>query len=263
MENASRALEIAAGVILGVMLMAAVVYFFSNISSWPQQQDDSKTVEQLAKLNLEYEVYNKKAMYGVDVISCLNKAQNNNRKCSNDDWKGFAFLAEDAHGEDFLIDVGVSINSLLKESLIVYYYNIAGKEVTKYSGELDVSMKTAGFSVITNNYTNFYDGMNLKTTGNEPVKKGSYMKPGEGTETYNGKKYYNLEDSDELKDLLKFSDANMKQTVRNTTGENLDKWSSAIWETALYDLKTRRFKCDALEYSSKTGRVNKIYFSEI
>ena len=74
MENAARALEIAAGVLIGVLLMALIVYFFKSIGEWPQQEDDTASVEQVAKFNLEYEVYNKKGMYGVDVISCLNKA---------------------------------------------------------------------------------------------------------------------------------------------------------------------------------------------
>ena len=80
MENAARALEIAAGVLIGVLLMALIVYFFKTMGEWPQQQDDMMSSEQTSKFNLEYEVYGKKGMYGVDVISCLNKAKDNNDK---------------------------------------------------------------------------------------------------------------------------------------------------------------------------------------
>ena len=40
MENAARALEISAGVLLGVMLMALVAYFFSSISRMPEGEDE-------------------------------------------------------------------------------------------------------------------------------------------------------------------------------------------------------------------------------
>ena len=80
MENAAKALGIAAGVLLAVILMSLIAYFFSNLSEWPQQQDDMESAEQLAKFNKEYEVYEKSQMYGVDVISCLNKAKSNNEK---------------------------------------------------------------------------------------------------------------------------------------------------------------------------------------
>ena len=80
MENASKALEMAAGVLLGVLLLSLVAYFFTSISSWPEQQDDEKSSQQTAQFNLEFEVYDKKGMYGADVISCLTKAENNNEK---------------------------------------------------------------------------------------------------------------------------------------------------------------------------------------
>ena len=66
MENATKALEMAAGVLLGVIILAVIVYFFGSISLWPQEQDDIQTAEQLSDFNLEYEVYDKKAM---DVVS--------------------------------------------------------------------------------------------------------------------------------------------------------------------------------------------------
>ena len=97
MENASKALEIAAGVLLAVLIMSLVAYFFTSISEWPQQQDDEKEAEQTAKFNLEYEVYDKKGMYGADVISCLTKAENNNEKY----YDGGSFLSGYKYGVKF------------------------------------------------------------------------------------------------------------------------------------------------------------------
>jgi hypothetical protein len=39
-------------------------------------------------------------------------------------------------------------------------------------------------------------------------------------------------------------------------------WSSARWETALYDFKKRKFKCDSVTYSKETGRIVSMVFVE-
>lgn len=128
MENAAKALEIAAGVLLGVLLLSLIAYFFSIIGEWPQAEEDNITAEQLAKFNLEYEVYEKNAMYGVDVISCLNKARSNNEKYV----EGGGFLSGTAYGKNYEVDVCISINSKLEELIEVYYFNEEdGKEVER------------------------------------------------------------------------------------------------------------------------------------
>ena len=66
----------------------------------------------------------------------------------------------------------------------------------------------------------------------------------------------------QLESLLNFSNF-LTIKVDNNTGENLEYWSSATWQTALYNFKTKRFKCDFIGYSEVTGRVNEIYFSEL
>ena len=51
----------------------------------------------------------------------------------------------------------------------------------------------------------------------------------------------------------------------NTNPDTLGKWSSCTWTTALYTLKTKKFKCesDKIKYNQKTGRISEIYFSEL
>ena len=78
MENATEALYIAAGTLLGVMIISIVVFFFRRVGSLQEQQDRMMTADQLAEWNNMYLAYNKKIMYGTDLISVLNKAQSNN-----------------------------------------------------------------------------------------------------------------------------------------------------------------------------------------
>ena len=273
MENAAKALEMAAGVLLGVMLMALISYFFSHVGEWPQQDDELTTTEQLAKFNLEYEVYDKKGMYGVDVISCLNKAQSNNEKYA----EGNRFLSGSAYGTQYYIDVWVSINSPLEEKLEVRYYDREQKEVVSYGDQpIEINSKKLemgevgffrGIDLSNGKYTSFDEGTELKTTTVTLTGEG-YMDANSGSKSYAAKEedtpknYYSLLDDKQLERLLKFSNYLTIQ-VTNNTGANFDKWSSATWQTALYNFKTKRFKCDFIGYSDETGRVNAIYFSEL
>ena len=113
MENVSKALEIAAGVLLAVMIMSLISYFFSRIGIWPQEQDKMESAEQLAKFNTEYTVYEKKAMYGVDVISCLNKAKSNNEKYAQSGafFQGMSYEgnSEDEKKNRYYINIYVNI----------------------------------------------------------------------------------------------------------------------------------------------------------
>ncbi len=270
MENTVKALEIAAGVLLGVIIMAAIVYFFSSIGAFPQEQADIKTAEQLAAFNLEYEVYDKKGMYGTDVISCLTKAESNNEKYV----QGGKFLTGSKYGDDYWINVYVNIKSDLEENLVVYHFD--GNNQKQYLGngsikDLSLTMEAAGFIVPTKGYTEFTQDSFLEPKTNKLNSKGkNYIDPNNNVITLDGKSYSaqlydngNKEEETPLKKLLKFTSSNMQQIVYNYDKSTLDKWSSAIWKTALYDFKTRRFRCDSIKYSKITGQVNELYFSEI
>lgn len=262
MENAARALEIAAGVLLGVLLMALIVYFFKSVGEWPQQEEDMATVEQIAKFNLEYEIYNKKGMYGVDVISCLNKAIDNDDKYLGDQSR-LGFLTEGRNPKEYVINVFVKTKSSeLEESLEVRYI-----DKDSYKERVDTEYRTNplimsdifGSARFVDDCTAFNSNNEFKTAY-KTVNLGS---PNSG-------EYYSLLESDLSKynetvlySLIKFASDNMKITVKNTDSATLEKWSSATWTTALYSLKTKKFKCDDIKYNEKTGRICEIYFSEI
>lgn len=75
-----------------------------------------------------------------------------------------------------------------------------------------------------------------------------------------------LEANNTLKQLLTYS-TEMSQTIKNRNDNTFspDGWTQATWKPAIYDLKTRKFKCigDETVYSEKTGRIIKMVFEEI
>lgn len=284
MENAAKALGIAAGVILAVILMSLISYFFSTISEWPQQQESTASAEQLAKFNLEYEVYEKSAMYGVDVISCLNKAISNNESYIN----GKGLYIGSKTTDEYKINVYVNIKSPLDETMEIYYFDQdTNQEKQRYGStsaewnslpqkSTEAIYKKLGQKEIQDApsekyYTAFRNSDPLYTstkilskseTGNDYYLEANGGKKkvilSDGTE----KNYYSIEDN-ALEKLLDFSAKNPKITIKNSDSTKYRYWSTAIWITGLYDFKTKRFKCDEIRYSEVTGRINEIYFSEI
>ena len=78
MENASKALLIAGGILLAMLVMALLVLLNNNVQTLKTAQLEKAYQEELTAFNMQFEAYNKKIMYGTDVISVVNKAIANN-----------------------------------------------------------------------------------------------------------------------------------------------------------------------------------------
>ena len=83
MENVSKALLIAGGVLLSIMVVSLLVYTGKSFGKISRAEQEAKLTKDRQAYNAEYEVYDKSLMYGTDVLSCLNKAQSNNQKYVN------------------------------------------------------------------------------------------------------------------------------------------------------------------------------------
>lgn len=80
MENATKALIIAGGILLAIITISILLYSFNNISLFQDSKRDMEELQQINRYNQEYESYNKKVMFGTDVVSVLNKSMSNNNK---------------------------------------------------------------------------------------------------------------------------------------------------------------------------------------
>ena len=78
MENASKALLIAGGILFAIVLISMLLYMFSSVRNVAKTQDRNKLTQQIAEFNNGFLAYNKQKMYGTDVISAVKKAINYN-----------------------------------------------------------------------------------------------------------------------------------------------------------------------------------------
>lgn len=85
MENATKALLIAAGVFLAIMLITLLVMGYSKVSEYYKQQNELLTEEQMDKFNKQFQGYNKRNIRGNEIISLMNKVIDYNTRQSYSD----------------------------------------------------------------------------------------------------------------------------------------------------------------------------------
>lgn len=267
MENANKALMMAASTIIAVMLFAVFVLFIKNISVWPEEQGDLLSTEQRAKFNEEYQVYQKSMMYGVDVISCLNKAYSNNVKYDD----AGAYKADEDKLYGYYINVKVKMKNTLTESIEVRAIKDVGEtQILNDTSQIKdddgtaLTFEKAGFKINENMLT--------KWDKDTVLCYNMTATPDDTNTLKGGTTYALLHENDNnrvpLERLLKLSN-HEKQIVKNTTLDDDNKkhanngWTVITWNTVLNDFKKRRFTCKDMEYNEHTGLVNLIVFEEI
>lgn len=87
MENASKALIIAGSVLLAVLIITALIYTFSQISSLKQVEASSEEEKILAQYDKEIESFNRPGLYGSEILSLANLVEDYNKRQS--DLKGY------------------------------------------------------------------------------------------------------------------------------------------------------------------------------
>ena len=75
MENASKALLIAGGVLIAIVIVSVLVVTLNIVNSNQRTREKALATEQLAEFNQKYESYNKKALRGTDIITLKNMAK--------------------------------------------------------------------------------------------------------------------------------------------------------------------------------------------
>ena len=73
MENATKALLIAGGVLLAIMILSLLVMLYNNLVDYQQNKQSTMTQEQIAKFNKEYEAYNRDNVTGYEIVGLMNK----------------------------------------------------------------------------------------------------------------------------------------------------------------------------------------------
>lgn len=77
MENASKALLMAGGILISIIILAVLVRTFGTIVAFQKTQLSEEEQAQLAQFNSEYTKYLNQYVYGTEVRTVINKSENN------------------------------------------------------------------------------------------------------------------------------------------------------------------------------------------
>ena len=81
MENASKALLMAGGVLIALLVIGALLLMFNNLSTYQNTNNQNEKETQIVEFNNQFETYIRKDVRGSDLYSLLNKvADYNSRK---------------------------------------------------------------------------------------------------------------------------------------------------------------------------------------
>ena len=288
MENATTALYIAAGTLLGVMILSIVVFYFRRVGSLHEERDRIMTAEQIAEWNNEYLAYDKKLMYGTDLISVLNKATSNNEKYV----EGKGFLSGDKYTKDYLINIKFKLKSDLEDTIVVTYINEGtGKETEYVTNDGPISDSTYTIPTLCDAFENYdvdklYKGndsnsinTNIIPNGSNATELKSYTYPS----VFKKDNEYNLLSNNSDNPVTKLMKLSNKMTMVATNSKDNKSihytinnmgvqtreykgWYKVTWKTCLNDLKSRKFKCTEVKYdtsSEQTGRIVEMQFEEL
>lgn len=249
MENAAKALSIAGGILIALIIFASLIFTFRRMSQIPDRQNFLKEVEEMEEFNRQFEAYQKKLMYGVDVISCLNKVIDNNTK------------SEDYAYGRYNVKIEITIKSSIEDKVEVWYFDDdRGKKPEERILEKNIDIGTFGDifgkNFATSNISNIKNYTNINP-------KSEYIwievKSGKKTYIYENSKYL-TDDAKVLKQLSEDT-VNMQKVATNPNKDDIRNWSKVIWYTSAYNFKNKKFKCTGITYNDE-GRINSISFEE-
>lgn len=78
MENMSKAIIIAGGVLIAVIVLALLIIMFNNVTN--MNKTNINLTEEIIKFNQTYESYYGKKIYGSELTTLINKIISNNKK---------------------------------------------------------------------------------------------------------------------------------------------------------------------------------------
>lgn len=284
MENASKALLMAGGMLLAILLLTLLIYAWSLFSEYQSSRDDLADIENTAKFNQQFTNYDREDVQGYELITLVNQIVDYNERKTQDTQNN-----NNVKYNPIKITIDM-VNPTLRKKLA--YSNESNELILldKYEDGDDSSYFTAtarsnAKSSFENNILNkltsaltLPNGTTLnEATANKVAKNiGSIFHKSEeitalaNNRSYYGKNVYNVYldmantyiastgEENYLTPGARIAFAQSNLVIDN--GNNNKYYNYACIYYEYMQFKRGVFECTNLEYDSVTGRVIKIDF---
>lgn len=281
MENASKALLIAGGILILIILVSLVLLVKGNISNYYASEEELKMTEDKTKFNEQFTRYNRNDVAGYELISLSNKIIDYNERLSSETsegndvkanpvkisiilWKGnnpsddaknklsydgnFYLLVDDRNNNkpiNKLIEENSYLNKNNKSSLEAF--NERARDLEKGSKYLKGLTKNIDKIILYK-----YDDINKKWK----IPQENSVTDEEITKMLNAiLKFKSITQSSEYSENLTRKNTYDKYKIM------LDKNGIKMYQYYEYSQLTKaKFKCTSLKYDDTTGKVNELTF---
>ena len=171
MENASKAIIMAGGILIALTILAVLVLVFNHMGTIYVEEGDSLTVEQMEKYNRQFHTYDR-SLYGSELLSLANLIDDYNRRLLYNEGESGKFYEENKFDVDVSLyrDIEAAYDD---ETGKVIFEGLKAKNnapisyIKNYNDRLEkqiASMESKGWNKRTNeNYANYANVKSLLT----------------------------------------------------------------------------------------------------
>jgi len=157
MENASKALMMAAGVLLGIMLISIAVYAFNSFGEYAKEYTKQQELQQIAAFNTQFLIYEGRTdLTAHDVVTIANLAKQNNK----------SYEIDEPSDSPYYITVNVDkIQNNIEQKDDDFYYNFLNEYLENYKEDAEENLIFSTFtceSVVINEETNKVELVTIK-----------------------------------------------------------------------------------------------------
>lgn len=298
MENASKALLIAGGMLILIVLVSIILLVKANVENYYASENELEMIADTTKFNEQFTRFNRNDVQGYELISLVNKVVDYNERLSEASATGndsqakpiqltISLVSEAEIKNKFAYDKDLgtflfrNINLVVKENLQKAINYKTATELSKIVSEIEsmerssknisILAKKISNIVLDSNYLNRY----CKPSVNADGKVSWSWEPSSGS---------SINSEQQKKDITKMYSAILEyqRAVGNNTKYAVSKWAvenyqySTVTEqykkmidenaTNMYkyyeyvQFKKAVFKCTKLNYDASTGKVNELRF---
>ena len=271
MENATKALLIAAGILFAVMIMSLLLVGYNQISSYYSAQHEEQQIKQLAGYNKIFQNYNRKKIRGNEMISLMNRVIDYNERQAYDEskqyprmrvtiklganvWQQFTYKPANKtnindtifknvlNGDGDITNVSNSSSNKTNDKTLVQITNVDEDLKNKYPS---LNLTKDKLQKLSSNISNIMIKEDTEGIDNKDI---SQLTPAQETERSNRKKRLDL-----LKDILGISESVIKDNMGNIKDATCKYYELTQFKRAYFD-------CDIMNYDKSTGRINEMVF---
>lgn len=244
MENASKALMMAAGVLMSLLVIGALILMFNNLTSYQEVNTRDVRSSQITEFNSQYLTYDRDDVRGSELYSLLNKVIDYNRRESTEG-TGWADTGDDINYQ--AMEITFSLNGI-EDDLIAD--NSKGKllitnssyTINKNQNTFENSIKSEVDRLERKYGSNSLTGLTTNLTAIFISDSSTDREKAQAIDKFNS--------SSKKISISSFDEINEDSTIR----EEVYKYYEYV------QFKRAHFDCTNVSYNTNTGRVISMTF---